>query len=619
MRQTLKIILLVGAAAFTPQRLTTKHATTIGLPIPTRTYSFASIATNDQDLDEIISEPRQKNPSATNADNADLNEMEEFVSQMRELYGDLENGGGSVRRIMSAASFTYVAPGITSPGENRQLNGAWRLQTPTLYDSSEDWPKMHCTILEERMEMESPDSSKPPPLLIYLPGLDGFGISATAQFDDLSSSFELWRMTGSRDNNQVSFSDLVNSVVKFVKDATSSTGSIESPREVVLVGESFGGLLTCAVSMALKKVQSKRKMFLKGMVLVNPATSFDQTNWEQLVPILTSLRYLESQEVTAGDTGKFPTPYSILGGMALAATIPDRSQYSNIYDFILQSTKSSSNESMLSASSDGFRILADYLPAKTLEHRVLEWIPVGTSVVNNPERLKKLDVPALIIGGSDDNMLPTKDETDRLGQLLPDCVKMDVTGAGHFVLDTRLNLTEIIIDSHIDPLNLNKKAYDPVMDWTLPPNDIVKAVIEKRVVPQREKTSPVFFSTDPITGKRRKGLSHVPSSKNKPLLFVGNHQLLGQDLGMIISELLEERGISARGLTHPMAIDGFSGGDTQESSKVRKQKQRWEFSEHGQAEVDLFSMFGAVKVSPRNFYRLLQTNQAVLLFPGGVK
>lgn len=30
-------------------------------------------------------------------------------------------------------------------------------------------------------------------------------------------------------------------------------------------------------------------------------------------------------------------------------------------------------------------------------------------------------------------------------------------------------------------------------------------------------------------------------------------------------------------------------------------------------------MFGAVKVSPRNFFRLLQTNQTALLFPGGVR
>lgn len=466
-------------------------------------------------------------------------------------------------------------------------------------------------------------------MLVYLPGLDGFGISATAQFDDLSRSYEFWRMSVDKSNVQVSFSDLINSVVKFVKDATSSTGSIDSPREVILVGESFGGLLSCAVAMALTKIQSK-KMVLKGMALVNPATSFDETSWERFVPILTSLRYLESQEEITDDSGNFrfnlprglPTPYSMIGGVALSSTIPDTTQYSSILDFLLQSMNNSSNENMLAASSDGFRILAEYLPAVSLEHRVLEWLPVGTSVVNNPKRLAKLNIPTLIIGGSDDNMLPTKEEADRLGKLLPDCVKMDVAGAGHFVLDTRVNLTEVLLDSHIDPFDTQKIRYDPVTDWALPPNHIVKSVIEKRVVPQREKVNPVFFSTHPVSGKRRRGLSHVPSSNEKPLLFVGNHQLFGQDLGLIISELLEQRGIIARGLAHPAVADGIAGGEPSlgsEEPSVRKQKRRWEFNEDSQIEGDLYKLFGAVKVSPRNFYRLLQTNQAVLLFPGGVR
>jgi hypothetical protein len=89
---------------------------------------------------------------------------------------------------------------------------------------------------------------------------------------------------------------------------------------------------------------------------------------------------------------------------------------------------------------------------------------------------------------------------------------------------------------------------------------------------------------------------------------------------MIISELLEERGIMARGLAHPIAMGGFAGGEPRTGAQeptVRKQKRRWEFNEEdSQFQGDLFSMFGAVKVSPRNFYRLLQTNQTMLLFPG---
>ena len=135
--------------------------------------------------------------------------------------------------------------------------------------------------------------------------------------------------------------------------------------------------------------------------------------------------------------------------------------------------------------------------------------------------------------------------------------------------------------------------------------------------PQRERASPVFFSTDSVTGKRRKGLSLVPSN-DKPLLFVANHQLFGQDMGMIISQLLEERGISARGLMHPIAANGFSAARHGEPT-IRTQKRKWEFNEDSPADPDLFPMFGAVTVNPRNFYRLLQTGQAALLFPGGVR
>ena len=250
-------------------------------------------------------------------------------------------------------------------------------------------------------------------------------------------------------------------------------------------------------------------------------------------------------------------------------------------------------QNALSMSSEGLRILAEYLPAAAVEHRVLKWLPVGTSVVNNLQRLGNLDVPTLVIAGIDDNMLPTKEEANRLAKVLPDCVKMDIVGSGHFVLDS-VNLTEVLLDSHIDPFD-NQKPYDPIKDWTLPPKDIIDKVIESRVKPQRESTSPVFFSTDSVTGKRRKGLSLVPSN-DKPLLFVGNHQLFGQDLGMIIAQLIEERGINARGLMHPIAADGFSATRPGDEPSIRKQKRKWEFNDDVS---DLFPMFG------KNFFYII--------------
>lgn len=600
------ILLVTGAAAFSPTRRVSFANPSLSRALPSSRplrRTVASGATRDRSDDEPTS----------SIDREERSEMERFVSEMRELYKDLESGGGTIRKHIDGVAFTYVSPVTPSTDKNdarRELDGAWRLQTPQIFEDA-NTNRLHQEIIEESIDIDN-KPTKQPPLLLYIPGLDGFGISATAQFDDLSSSFEFWRMSVDKHKEQ-SFSDLVISITKYVNEVTSSTVPTDSPREVILVGESFGGVLALSAAMALTKRQSSR-MILKGLVLVNPATSFEETNWENLVPLLTSLRHLDTPQT-------LPTPYSIVGSMALAATVPDRSQFSGIIDFILQSVSSTSPERLLSASSSGLSILSEYLSPSLLERRVLNWLPVGTAVVNNAQRLSKLNVPTLIIGGTDDNMLPTKSEVNRLGKLLPDCVKMEVSGAGHFVLDSRVNLTEIILDSHIFPPDA-KKEYDPVADWTLPPDHVVKAVIEKVVVPQRERTSPVFFSTDPITGKRRRGLSHVPAS-TKPLLIVGNHQLFGQDLGLIISELLEERGIIARGLAHPIALGGFNGAESDSNEpKVREQKRRWEFDENSRSLASptaLFSMFGAVKVSPRNFYRLLQTNQTVLLFPGGTK
>ena len=546
--------------------------------------------------------------------------MEKFVSGMREIYSDLEIGGGRIRKQMKSVGFTYVAPvASTPPGENIQLAGGWKYQQPTMIGIDESMADVHREIIQERFMNDQ--SASTPPLLLYLPGLDGSGISAIAQFDDLSSTFEFWRMTIDKKSDQLSFSDLVTSVVKFVKESSSIMGSIESPREVILVGESFGGLLACAVAMALMEVKSST-FSLKGLVLINPATSFDETSWERLVPLLTSLRYLETDNNTSNL--KLPTPYSVVGGMALAATVPSGKQISGILEFLRQIGSITSVEKSLSSAVDGFDILAEYLSPAIVDQRVMKWLPVGTAVVNNPHRLSKLNVPTLMIGGREDKMLPTRKEAERLGTLLPDCVVMDIAGAGHFILDASFNLTDAIIDSHIDPLK-SKKVYDPIVDWRLPPDHIVKAIIEKQVMPQRERTSPVFFSTDPVSGMRRRGLSFVPTtaSTGRPILFVANHQLGGLDLGMIISQLLEERGIMAHGLAHPLVMGDFAtGGGPRAGSdepRVRKQKRRWEYNEDSQFGSDLFSMFGAVRVSPRNFYRLMQTNQTALLFPGGVR
>ena len=89
---------------------------------------------------------------------------------------------------------------------------------------------------------------------------------------------------------------------------------------------------------------------------------------------------------------------------------------------------------------------------------------------------------------------------------------------------------------------------------------------------------------------------------------------------MIIAQLLEERNIAARGLAHPIVFQGgnaFGGGAGSTGPPQRITKRNKE------GPVDPtpgdFQTFGAVMVTPKNFYRLMATGQTGLLFPGGVR
>ncbi len=503
----------------------------------------------------------------------------------------------------------------------------------------------------------STDTDKDKTILIYIPGLDGVGISATTQFHDLSNQFEFWRMYINDKDTSTSFHQLIKTITTFIHDL-----AITNNREFILVGESFGGLLVPAVSVKLQQMQSQQ--LLKGIVLVNPATSFDQTSWSSFVPLLASLRHIERDQKPNQQQQSFqlPTPYSVLGGVALAATIPDNTQYQSIFDIFTQTKVQNTDQlsDILLTMKDGFGILADKLPAQVIEHRVNNWLNVGCMVLNqnNSKRLQQLHIPTLIIAGQDDNMLPTKKEADRLVQIIPNCTSVIVKGSGHFVLDDRFNLTDAILDApfykQISPSQQQEEeekvtSYDPILDWKLPSSNTIQQTIKNRVEPLRVLTSPVFFSTGK-DGKRRKGLGFVPNNNNnvnadqkKPLLFVANHQLLGLDLGMIIAQLIEERGINARGLAHPIIFQGgdaFGGGfgepvesnddgdnndndnkkkKNKNDNRIEKRDRNGRIKDENSKAGGTFESFGAVMVSPRNYYRLMENSQTALLFPGGVR
>jgi len=358
------------------------------------------------------------------------------------------------------------------------------------------------------------------PIALYLPGLDGYGISAfNHQFDDLARTFELWRMTVLPEDRS-SLSGVVRAVSSFVREHATADGR---KRKVVLIGESCGGVLAAAAAVQILRHEGGKDL-LKGLVLVNPATSFDETIWDYAVPAFTSLKHLDTDDMRSDGV----TPYSVLGSLFLSAVIPDFDQFRRVVDTIMNLPEvgippntpdqlSDVTEAML----ESFRVTGSRLPPEVLEHRV-GWLISGTSVVNS--RLGQIDVPSLVVVGEDDKLLPSNKEADRLVEALPTSEKLSVRGRGHFVLDENVNLTEAILYSKIDPLDWQKKKkkFDPVLDWKPPSKEVLDEVIEKSVKPLKTAVSPMFFSTDQ-SGKRWKGLVKVPRPEG-PLLIVANHQ-----------------------------------------------------------------------------------------------
>ena len=491
------------------------------------------------------------------------NSIGDVVTKFRDVYSELESPD-IWHPVSPTIRFSFVRP--THNGDGPSVSSAG-----------------NTTVFHQVEKQYGTDK----PIAVYLPGLDGFGISATHQYEELADKFEVWRMTIST-SDRSSFQQLVSSVADFIR-------SLDENRPVTLIGESFGGLLAPAVALNLQNSSPDR---LQGMVMVNPATSYDETEWSTLGPLLASLKHLPTLP-------NLPNAYSIFGGLMLMALVPDRSQFQKIVSLLLGiDVRKAGMRDVLESTRDGFSLLEERLPPDVIQLRVGQWLPVGSAVVN--PRLQSLNVKTLVIAGEDDTMLPSKEEADRLVETMPSCKKLIVRGAGHYVLDDRVNLTEAIAYAEWDPLGIQNKKYDPIVDWKLPPDDEVQRIVEERVGPLRQLASPVFFSTCD-EGKRHKGLSKLPS--DGPLLFVANHQLLGLDLGMIVAELLQERGITARGLAHPVIFQN-SGQST--SRGVRT-------NENGPFSNEIFQKFGAVMVTPRNYYRLLQTGQNVLLFPGGVR
>lgn len=116
----------------------------------------------------------------------------------------------------------------------------------------------------------APDS----PLLLFLPGIDGTGLSLITQHYKLGKIFDIWCLHIPLED-RTSYIGLVKMVEKTVR----SENSTSPKRPIYLVGNSFGACIALDVAARNPDIDLV-------LILANPATSFSRSLLQPLIPLL---------------------------------------------------------------------------------------------------------------------------------------------------------------------------------------------------------------------------------------------------------------------------------------------------------------------------------------------
>ena len=162
---------------------------------------------------------------------------------------------------------------------------AWTPSAPVAWAGAARYGPLFDPLVEFAYEPPSRVAS-PRPLLLYLPGLDGNPLTGFAQFPGLAKEYDVLGFAPDRtsDRSASDHAGLVAAVAGHLRELAAAG------RDVFLIGESFGGVQALATAMALSNERSDDEPLpLRGLVLVNPATSYPRTDLPELAERLPAM------------------------------------------------------------------------------------------------------------------------------------------------------------------------------------------------------------------------------------------------------------------------------------------------------------------------------------------
>ncbi|KAL0005711.1 hypothetical protein SO802_013272 [Lithocarpus litseifolius] len=407
---------------------------------------------------------------------------------------------------------------------------------------------------------------KDSPTLLFLPGMDGTGLGLVLHHKALGKAFEIWCL-----HIPVHDRTPFEGLVKLVEETVRFEHALSPHKPIYLVGDSFGGCLALAVA-------SHNPAIDLVLILSNPATSFGRSQLQPLFPILEAMP----------DGLHSAVPYllsSIMGDPVKMAAVNIESNFPPGQRFERLSHSLTGLLPYLS----GFD---DIIPRDTLLWK-LKLLKSAAAYANS--RLHAVKAEVLVLASGKDNMLPSRDEAERLKNSLQDCVVRHFKDNGHtLLLEDGIGLMTVIKGTS---KFRRSRRHSYASDFLPPSMTELNYVCDQIIGLLRLASGSILFSTLE-DGKIVKGLAGVPNEG--PVILVGYHMLMGVELSSLAEGFLREKNIMVRGLAHPALFSR-----TAESSSSDFSLSDW------------MRVFGAVPVTPSNLFKLLSTNSHVLLYPGG--
>ena len=269
-------------------------------------------------------------------------------------------------------------------------------------DNKNDYIKFVSPLLEDGyppavLEYEA-QHHRYKPLLLYIPGFDGTILAPFLQFPSLGEEFDVRAMK--IDNaDRSTFVELKERIVEYLLKECKGRSGGNSADRVYLMGESFGGILSTEVAMELNKSKYQESIDLKGLVLVNPATSYLRSIVYELAPPIAAAK--PSIPVLEGAEYAFRLLTEVV---PLFLGEREHRFVQQLIGIILfkglpPAVNNAERESYMGRVAFAIPLRLKFMPKETFQWRLKEWMEVGSGRFE--ERLKNLQVAQHVKDTSD--------------------------------------------------------------------------------------------------------------------------------------------------------------------------------------------------------------------------